>query len=283
MKKQLSQAVELYESFREAKPRKLARMNVKIPRVVACMGHVEGIDYRTTHGKKVTLYRHKFAAGSRPLLCVSSDGRQLMLLGGLYQWTDRGIVDRDARGRERPDPKHGKRINPRKPRKSNPAAAYRTLVKNALAAGYRISVFDGEEWQVQKSTKFQEIIDAIESVEEAQLRIWSAAGAARGAIIGSALILPHGVGPDETVADYTDNEAMNRLVGGRTTNPAPYSASDIVSEAMRLVRIYGRDRAIRVAKSIAFSKDGGAVMADRRRADPTNFYARVLKELVAKG
>jgi hypothetical protein len=77
------------------------------------MGYVEGIDYRTTHGKKVELYHHDFAPGSRPLLCVSSDGRQVLLLGGRYKWTDRGIVDRDHKDREIENEGHGRTINPR--------------------------------------------------------------------------------------------------------------------------------------------------------------------------
>ena len=113
MKRELRQAVELYESFREKRPQKLGRATFKLPKVVAVIGHVEGIDYRTTHGKKVTLYHHDFEPGSRPLLCVSSDGRQLMLLGGRYRFTDRGIVDHDHKGNERPDPKHGRYVNPK--------------------------------------------------------------------------------------------------------------------------------------------------------------------------
>lgn len=100
MNRRLAQAVTLYESFREKRPKRLAKLRVDIPKVVACMGHVEALDYRTTHGKKVTLYHHNFAAGSRPLLCVSANGRQLMLLGGRYEFTGRGIVDQDAAGRE---------------------------------------------------------------------------------------------------------------------------------------------------------------------------------------
>lgn len=109
-KRQLRQAVALYESFREKKPRKVATVKVSVPAVVACMGHVEFIGYRTTHGKKLTLYKHDFAPGSRPLLCVSADGRQLMLLGGRYKWTDRGIVDRDAKDREIENESHGEPI-----------------------------------------------------------------------------------------------------------------------------------------------------------------------------
>lgn len=113
MKRELRQAVALYESFREARPRKLGKVRFDVPKVVAVIGHVEGIDYRTTHGKKVTLYHHDFAPGSRPLLCTSSDGKQLLLLGGRYHFTERGIVDKDHKGDERPDPKHGRYVNPR--------------------------------------------------------------------------------------------------------------------------------------------------------------------------
>jgi hypothetical protein len=113
-----SLAVSIYENFREKSPRRIDVVKVQIPNVVAVIGHVEAlwktkeghtgaIDYRTTHGKKVALYRHDFAAGSRPLLCVSPDGRQLLLLGGRYKFTERGIVDRDAADKEIENHAHG--------------------------------------------------------------------------------------------------------------------------------------------------------------------------------
>jgi hypothetical protein len=113
LKKAIGAAVRLYEDFREESPRKVGSARVNIPKAVAVMGYVEGIDYRTTHGKKLTLYHHDFEAGSRPLLAVSSDGRQLLLLGGRYQFTEQGIVDKDARGRLITNPKHGRAINPK--------------------------------------------------------------------------------------------------------------------------------------------------------------------------
>jgi len=115
--KQLQQAIALYESFREKRPRKLAELTARLPapgEIVVCMGHVEFIGYRTTHKSKIKLYKHDFAAGSRPLLCVSADGRQLLLLGGHYRWTERGIVDHDHRGREIDNAAHGRAVNPKK-------------------------------------------------------------------------------------------------------------------------------------------------------------------------
>lgn len=113
MHKQIRQAVALYESFRERKPKKIGRVSLLVPKAVACIGYVEGIDYRTTHGSEPVAYHHSFAAGSRPLFAVSADGRQLILIGGRFKFTERGIVDRDARGREIENPHHGKTANPR--------------------------------------------------------------------------------------------------------------------------------------------------------------------------
>ena len=83
--------------------------------------------------------------------------------------------------------------------------AYKHLVKYSLAQGYNISVWDGEEWQVTRSDKYKNIIDAIESVEEAQIKIRIPE---YGTLVAWALIVPYGLADDETVADYTDNEFM---------------------------------------------------------------------------
>jgi hypothetical protein len=49
--------------------------------------------------------------------------------------------------------------------------AHLNLIKYALAQGCTISVWDGEEWQVKRSTSYKDIKDAAESVDESQLRI----------------------------------------------------------------------------------------------------------------
>lgn len=77
--------------------------------------------------------------------------------------------------------------------------AYRHLVKFALNKGYDISVWDGEEWQVKRSNKFQNIIDAIESVEEAELKIRIPE---YGNLVTWARVSAYGLEDDETVVDY---------------------------------------------------------------------------------
>lgn len=62
------------------------------------IGELDEIGYRAARegieGGRLTRYRHSFKKGSRPLLAVSTDGKQLHVVGGQYEFTDAGIEDR---------------------------------------------------------------------------------------------------------------------------------------------------------------------------------------------
>lgn len=79
--------------------------------------------------------------------------------------------------------------------------AYKHFIKYALKDGYTVSVYDGEEWQVKRSTGYKAIVEAVESVEEAQLRIRDK----DGNIKGWARVSAYGLEDDETMIDYSDN------------------------------------------------------------------------------
>jgi hypothetical protein len=85
--------------------------------------------------------------------------------------------------------------------------AYKTLVKKALAKGFTVSVWDGEEWQVKRGSKYQEIIDAIESVDFSELRIRQGDD-----FIGWASIVLD-CEDEATVSDFTYNKIMHELTG----------------------------------------------------------------------
>lgn len=78
--------------------------------------------------------------------------------------------------------------------------AHLNLIKYALSQGCTISVWDQEEWQVKKSKSYTEIKDAVESVEESELRIRDS----EGNIVGWALFVNDCTfEPEEYIADYT--------------------------------------------------------------------------------
>jgi len=82
--------------------------------------------------------------------------------------------------------------------------AYVLMVNELIAGGYTISVWDGDEWATRRSTNKVETLEAIEAVEEAELRVFEPdTCTGRGKQVGWALVSPYGVAPDETVVDYT--------------------------------------------------------------------------------
>ena len=93
-------SVKTYAAFREEKPARAKVVRITLPKSVWVMGHLEAVEYFTTIDGVATKFRHKFAKGSRPLLCAGNSRNQLLLVGGRFHVTDRGIVDLTPRGRE---------------------------------------------------------------------------------------------------------------------------------------------------------------------------------------
>jgi hypothetical protein len=86
---------------------------------------------------------------------------------------------------------------------------YVNLVDLILSRGHYIDVdTGGDEPDVCMSTNRAEILMAIESVDMAEITVFvkrSGDGWSRYEPVFWAQIIPFGVAPDETVADYTDN------------------------------------------------------------------------------
>jgi len=94
------------------------------------------------------------------------------------------------------------------------AAVARRLVRAALTSEWTVSVNDGEEWTVKRSTDFNEIIDALATTGADSLQISDKEGKKMGSLY---LVYQNGPG-DELIADYSDNESMEYLY--RRANPA---------------------------------------------------------------
>lgn len=86
--------------------------------------------------------------------------------------------------------------------------AYKTLVKKALDKDFTVSVWDGEEWQVSRSKIYDDIVDAIESVDFSELRIRDK----DGNYLGWASIVMD-CEPEAMVSDFTYNKIMHELTG----------------------------------------------------------------------
>jgi len=91
---EIKRATQLFTEFRGAQPVEVRRVAVSpLPRVALTVGELLGIMYRTERDSRMENYLHRFRKSARPILAVSPDGRTLLILGGDYRVTDRGIED----------------------------------------------------------------------------------------------------------------------------------------------------------------------------------------------
>jgi hypothetical protein len=92
---QIQEAAALYADFSGHEPEIVGKLDKPvIPDVLIGIGEVDGIMYSTVRDSVLEKYIHKFKKNSRPLFAVSHDGKQLFMLGGAYDFTNRGIVDK---------------------------------------------------------------------------------------------------------------------------------------------------------------------------------------------
>lgn len=95
---EVGRAVRLYERFTGHDAEELGVFNIPdLPATATVIGECDGVLYTTVRDGKTEQYIHEFRAKDKPLLCVSPDGRQLILVGGRYVFTEKGIVDKSDR------------------------------------------------------------------------------------------------------------------------------------------------------------------------------------------
>jgi len=70
----------------------------EMPKELFAIGNLLALEYETVRDGAPEKYRHAFRK-TRPLLAASFDGSQLVIVGGRYRFTERGIVDRVNRNR----------------------------------------------------------------------------------------------------------------------------------------------------------------------------------------
>jgi len=93
-------AARLYERFSGHEAEVTERLTVKpLPKVAVDVGDLDAVMYTTVRDGRVEKYIHKFAARDKPRLCVTPDGKQILIVGGHYTFTERGIVDASDKSR----------------------------------------------------------------------------------------------------------------------------------------------------------------------------------------
>lgn len=91
LRQRIEAARKLSRDFHEREPKGVRRVAAPSTTVGMVLGVLEGVIYRTPDG---TRYLHEFRGSARPKLAATHDGRQLIVHGGRYRMTERGIVDK---------------------------------------------------------------------------------------------------------------------------------------------------------------------------------------------
>ena len=92
-KARIKRAATLYEEFTGHDAVECGTVDMPEHDVVAVIGELDGVLYTTIRDGVKESYIHEFKKSSRPLLCVSEDGKQLYIVGGQYIFKDTGIND----------------------------------------------------------------------------------------------------------------------------------------------------------------------------------------------
>lgn len=85
-------AVELFQNFRGDEPEYIDTVEVPDYDTYMVIGYLDFVGYHTIRDGEDERYVHHFDEKSRPLLCSSHDGKQLIIVGGRYKFGERGIV-----------------------------------------------------------------------------------------------------------------------------------------------------------------------------------------------
>jgi hypothetical protein len=97
---EIAKAARLYEKFSGHEAEIDGSVNVPaIPKVAVLIGSLDFVGYTTIRDGRTEKYIHKFAASDKPALCVAPDGSRILVVGGRYKFTERGIVDKSDKTR----------------------------------------------------------------------------------------------------------------------------------------------------------------------------------------
>lgn len=92
--REIARAGRLLKNFSGHEPSEILTVDDKNFSTGLAVGPLLGLAYETVRDGEKLPYFHEFRKSSRPLLAASSDGKQLRIVGGRFQFTEAGITDR---------------------------------------------------------------------------------------------------------------------------------------------------------------------------------------------
>lgn len=95
--RKMKTGVELFEAFTGHEATHYDRVNLPDMSVCVQIGELDGIAYETVRDGKRQKYFHKFKKSARPVFAVTHDGGALVIVGGRFRFTERGIVDHGSK------------------------------------------------------------------------------------------------------------------------------------------------------------------------------------------
>lgn len=87
-------AAQAFENFTGHSVKHVDELKVADNRHFWKLGDLVAVAYDCTRDGRREKYLHEFNRKSRPILAVSHDGKQLVVIGGKFEVTDAGIVDK---------------------------------------------------------------------------------------------------------------------------------------------------------------------------------------------
>lgn len=94
--RKMKKGVELFEAFTGHDATHYDRVTLPDMSVCVQIGKLEGIAYETKRDGKTLKYFHKFKKAARPIFAVTADGKAVVIVGGQFRFTERGIVDKGS-------------------------------------------------------------------------------------------------------------------------------------------------------------------------------------------
>ena len=85
---------DLYEQFHGETPQRVKYRKLPVFSQGVEIGPLVAVTYDTIRDGKIQRYEHEFSERASPLLVSSDSGRKVAVIGGDFQFTDRGFVDK---------------------------------------------------------------------------------------------------------------------------------------------------------------------------------------------